>query len=131
MGDADHIAATLGTQSREVHGTLSHDATAIGRSGGIHRDSGSIGHAMASDGRAQIAINPAGDTSRGRDAERERFGASRATVWLGQVGEVYLAWVAGGVAQGEEFTETCSHATLGKVPHLAHWPCDWRQSRRW
>ena len=77
---------------------------------------------MAAGGGAQIAIDPARDTCGGRHAERERFGATGAAIGLSQVGQVDLAGGAGGVAQGEELTEACSHATLGKVPHLAHWP---------
>ena len=86
---------------------------------------------MASGGSAQIAIDPAGDARGGRHAERERFGASRAAIRLGQIGEIHLAGVAGGVAQGEELTEACSDATLGKVPHLAYWPCHRRKGRCW
>ena len=106
----------------EVHGTLRHDAATIGCGGGIDADGGRIGDAMAAGGGAQIAIDPAGDARGGRHAEGERLGATGATVGLGQVGEGDLAGVAGGVAQGEELTEACSHATLGKVPHLAHRP---------
>ena len=122
MGDADHIAATVRAQSLEVHGTLRHDATTVGCGGSIHRDGGSIGDAMAAGGGAQIAIDPARDACGGRHVEGERFGATGATVRLGQVGEVDLAGVAGGVAQGEELTEACADATLGKVPHFTHWP---------
>ena len=124
MGHAHHIAAAVGAQRVEVHGTLRHDATTVGGGGSIHRDGGRIGDAMTAGGGAQIAIDPAGDTRGGRHGEGERFGATGAAVRLGQVGEVDLAGVAGGVAQGEELTEACSHATLGKVPHLTHWPTD-------
>ena len=79
---------------------------------------------MTAGGGAQIAIDPAGDACGGRHAKRERFGATAAAVRLGQVGEVHLAGVAGGVAQGEELTEACADATFGKVPHLTHWPTE-------
>ena len=122
MGHADHIAAAVGAQSVEVHGTLRHDATTSGCGGGIDADGGSIGDAMAAGGGAQIAIDPAGDACGGRHMNGERFGATGAAIRLGQVGDGDLAVVAGGVAQGEELVEACSHATFGKVPHFTHWP---------
>ena len=122
MGHAEHIAAAVGAERVEVHGTLRHDTATVGGGGRIHRDGGSIGDAMTAGGGAQIAIDPARDACGGRHGEGERFGATGAAVGLGQVGEVHLAGGAGGVAQGEELTEACADATLGKVPHFAHWP---------
>ena len=122
MGDADHVAAAVGAQRVKVHGTLSHDATTIGSGGGIDADGGGIGDAMAAGGGAQIAIDPLGDACGGRHIHRDGFGATGATVRLGQVGDVHLAVVAGGIAQGEELFEACSDATFGKVPHFTHRP---------
>ena len=88
MGHAEHIAATVGAQRVEVHGTLRHDAATVGGGSSIHRDGGRIGDAMTAGGGAQVAIDPARDTCGGRHTKGERFGATGAAVRLGQVGEV-------------------------------------------
>ena len=56
---------------------------------------------------AQIAIDPARDTGGGRHLERDRFGDASPTIRLGQVGDLDLAVIAGGIAQGEELIEAC------------------------
>ncbi len=122
VGDAHHVAATVGAKGVKVHGALSHDASASGGGSAIHADGGGIGDARAAGRGAQVAIDPLGDALGGRHAHRDGFGATAAAIGLGQVGDRHLAGGAGGVAQGEELFEAGSGASLGKVPHLTHRP---------
>ena len=122
FGDPQHIAATGSVDGREVHGSLGHDAGAVGGGVGVHRQDGRVRDADAAGTGAQVVIDKLAEALIGVDRYRHVLGQGAASIGGIQVGNVDPAGVAGGIIQREPLGEAIAGAPFGKVPRLKHRP---------